>query len=376
MKLVVGLGNPGKKYQGTRHNVGFEVLDELARRTQAGGPKSKFSGNLVETRVDEEKLLLLYPHTYMNLSGNSVRPAFDFYKLELPDVLVVCDDFNLPVGKLRLRPQGSSGGQKGLADIVRKLGSEEVPRLRIGIGRPPGRMDAAGLDRNDAFVTLVDFHACFRKAGLRWHVISGTFLGLVREGDFLAHDNDIDVGVYASEMTIEDVVRAAQSGGFVVLDITEVMEYRIVSRLIDRRPGYIKLLHSSGVQLDVFFMHRNGNDLWQGSTVHKWVNSYYDVRPYSFKGLEVLGPADADIYLTENYGDWRTPKLDFNCAVDTPHAKVLSNAGSLSLFLTRIAYGIKAPEYASDAEATRTLLIKEGYIHDGTNRIDLRPIKA
>lgn len=143
MKLVVGLGNPGKKYQGTRHNVGFEVLDELARRTLAGSGKSKFNGNLVETRVDEEKLLLLYPHTYMNLSGNSVRPAFDFYKLTLPDVLVVCDDFNLPVGKLRMRPQGSSGGQKGLADVARKLGSDDVARLRVGIGPLPERMDVS-----------------------------------------------------------------------------------------------------------------------------------------------------------------------------------------------------------------------------------------
>ncbi|MBA2114277.1 aminoacyl-tRNA hydrolase [Bremerella alba] len=144
MKLVVGLGNPGKKYEGTRHNVGFDVLDTLSRRHSASQPKSKFNGQMTEVGVRGQKLMLLWPHTFMNKSGDSVRPAFDFYKLTLEDVLIVCDDFNLPLAKLRLKGKGSAGGQNGLADVIQKLGSDEVPRLRVGIGPPREGADVAG----------------------------------------------------------------------------------------------------------------------------------------------------------------------------------------------------------------------------------------
>lgn len=142
MKLIVGLGNPGRKYAGTKHNVGFDVLARLAE--QAGGsPKTGFQGEVLDVRWGEVRGLLLWPHTFMNKSGTSVGQAAQFYKVEPPDILVVCDDFNLPLGKLRMRTQGSAGGQKGLADIIRQLGSDAVPRLRIGIGAPPGGRDAA-----------------------------------------------------------------------------------------------------------------------------------------------------------------------------------------------------------------------------------------
>ncbi len=143
MKLVVGLGNPGRKYNGTRHNVGYEVLAELARRFGEGRPKAKFQGEVVEARVADESVVLLCPHTYMNKSGSSVQPARDFYKLDNTDLLVVCDDFNLPLSKLRIRGKGSSGGQKGLEDIIRRLGNEEFPRLRLGIGPPAEGWDVA-----------------------------------------------------------------------------------------------------------------------------------------------------------------------------------------------------------------------------------------
>ncbi|MBW3599005.1 MAG: aminoacyl-tRNA hydrolase [Planctomycetes bacterium] len=143
MKLIVGLGNPGRKYAGTRHNVGYEVLAELARRHGQSSPKAKFQGEVVEAAIGAERALLLTPLTYMNLSGASVQPARDFYKLENSDILVVCDDFNLPLGKLRTRRKGSAGGQKGLADIIRRLGDDEVARLRIGIGSPDEHRAAA-----------------------------------------------------------------------------------------------------------------------------------------------------------------------------------------------------------------------------------------
>lgn len=144
MKLVVGLGNPGRKYQSTRHNVGYAVVAELAREFAIGRPKSKFRGEVVEADLHGQKALLLSPVTYMNRSGASVQAARDFYKLSDEDLLVVCDDLNLPLAKLRLRPKGSSGGQKGLADVIRSLGTDEFPRLRIGIGPPPEGWTATG----------------------------------------------------------------------------------------------------------------------------------------------------------------------------------------------------------------------------------------
>jgi PTH1 family peptidyl-tRNA hydrolase len=142
MKLVVGLGNVGRKYVGTRHNVGFEVLAELARKYGTAKPKQDFDGEVVTAELGGVRTVLLCPHTLMNRSGTSVVKARDFYKLTNEDLLVICDDLNLPLAKLRFRAKGSSGGQKGMADVIRHLGTEEFPRLRIGIGQPPPSWDA------------------------------------------------------------------------------------------------------------------------------------------------------------------------------------------------------------------------------------------
>lgn len=139
MRLVVGLGNPGVKYAGTRHNVGYELVDYLAASPQCGPFRSRFQGQIAELNEGLEQVLLLKPETFMNLSGRAVRQVFDFYKLKPEQVLVICDDFNLPLGKLRARAQGSHGGQNGLRNIQECLGTDAYPRLRIGVGQPgPG----------------------------------------------------------------------------------------------------------------------------------------------------------------------------------------------------------------------------------------------
>ena len=135
MKLIVGLGNPGAKYRGTRHNVGFDVLSVLARRYDVGRPKGKFNAEVAETRIGNEKAVLVSPLTFMNLSGQSVRAAIDFYKCDAGDLLVICDDLNLELARLRIRKNGSAGGQNGLKDIINRLGHQDFCRLRIGIGR-------------------------------------------------------------------------------------------------------------------------------------------------------------------------------------------------------------------------------------------------
>jgi peptidyl-tRNA hydrolase, PTH1 family len=143
MKLVVGLGNPGRRYEGTRHNIGYLVLAELARRHGVSPVKTRFHGEVVEAELGGQKALLLSPTTFMNLSGVSVQEAVGFYKLPNEDLLVLCDDLNLPVGKLRLRSRGSAGGQKGLDDIIGRLGTDEFSRLRVGIGAAPAGWDWA-----------------------------------------------------------------------------------------------------------------------------------------------------------------------------------------------------------------------------------------
>ncbi len=143
MKLVFGLGNPGASYERTRHNIGFQVLDILARRHGATFTTHKFRSLAARIRVDGETVLLVKPLTYMNASGEAVGPIVRYYKVPLEDVLVVYDDLDLPFGTLRLRAKGGSGGHKGLKSIIQHLGSEDFPRLRVGIGRPPGRMDPA-----------------------------------------------------------------------------------------------------------------------------------------------------------------------------------------------------------------------------------------
>jgi peptidyl-tRNA hydrolase, PTH1 family len=143
MKLIVGLGNPGKKYEKTRHNVGFETLNLVAGRCAEVVAKDKFDGRVAEAVISEQRALLLWPYTLMNRSGQSVLAAINFYQLPFAELLVVCDDFNLSLGTLRFRSQGSAGGQKGLQDIIRRLGTEEFSRLRIGIGPVPDKWDAA-----------------------------------------------------------------------------------------------------------------------------------------------------------------------------------------------------------------------------------------
>ncbi len=141
MKIIVGLGNPGREYKDTRHNIGYMVLEELSRRYPLEKQDSKFDAVIGHVRIGQEKVLLVKPLTYMNLSGKSVQPLVHWYKLDLDHLMVVCDDMDLPPGTIRIRMKGGSGGQRGLNSIIDRLGTKEFARMRIGIGRPE-RADA------------------------------------------------------------------------------------------------------------------------------------------------------------------------------------------------------------------------------------------
>ena len=148
-RYVVGLGNPGRGYAKTRHNVGFTVLKELRKRWDFGSGRRKFHSRLWTGRIGGRGVTLLAPQTYMNRSGLAVAEATGFTKAPPEAVLVVLDDMALPTGKLRIRAKGSAGGHKGLADVIRALGGAELPRLRIGVGQPPDEMDAVDYVRTN-----------------------------------------------------------------------------------------------------------------------------------------------------------------------------------------------------------------------------------
>jgi len=147
-KLIVGLGNPGRKYAHHRHNVGFQCLDRLAKAHDLPFTRRRAKASLASGKIANVGVVLAKPLTYMNLSGQAVRQLVSFYKLPLEDVLVICDDLDLPLGTIRLRPEGGSGGHKGMRSIIEALGSQAFPRLRVGIGRPPGN-DAVSYVLND-----------------------------------------------------------------------------------------------------------------------------------------------------------------------------------------------------------------------------------
>jgi PTH1 family peptidyl-tRNA hydrolase len=141
--LIVGLGNPGREYRQNRHNIGFLTVDRLAARLGISFSRLEAKSLLTKGEHQGKRILLAKPQTYMNLSGQSVGTLVRFYKTPLENLLVIYDDVDLPQGVIRLRPGGGSGGQKGVASIIQRLGTQDFPRLRLGIGRPPGRMDAA-----------------------------------------------------------------------------------------------------------------------------------------------------------------------------------------------------------------------------------------
>jgi peptidyl-tRNA hydrolase, PTH1 family len=140
--LIVGLGNPGREYRENRHNTGFMLVDRLAVKLDARFSRLQSKALVAPVTYRERKLILAKPQTFMNLSGQAVQGLLHFYKLELTNLLVAHDDLDLPLGSIRIRPDGGSAGQKGMASILERLGTDEFPRLRLGIGRPPGQMQA------------------------------------------------------------------------------------------------------------------------------------------------------------------------------------------------------------------------------------------
>ncbi|WP_026509611.1 aminoacyl-tRNA hydrolase [Butyrivibrio sp. LC3010] len=144
MYLIAGLGNPEKRYNATRHNVGFGVIDVLSEKYDIDLTEMKFKGMYGKGRIGSEKVILLKPLTYMNLSGESIRPVADYFKIDTKsELIVISDDIDLDPGRIRVRPGGSAGGHNGLKNIIAQLGHDEFSRVRVGVGKKPPRIDLA-----------------------------------------------------------------------------------------------------------------------------------------------------------------------------------------------------------------------------------------
>jgi PTH1 family peptidyl-tRNA hydrolase len=156
--LIVGLGNPGREYRKTRHNIGFMLLDRLTVKLNAHFTRLQSKALVASANYQERKVILAKPQTFMNLSGQSVQGLMHFHKLPLENLLIAHDDLDLPIGTIRIRPDGGSAGQKGMVSTIERLGTDEFPRLRLGIGRPPGQMQAPDYvlqDFSDAEMTVI-----------------------------------------------------------------------------------------------------------------------------------------------------------------------------------------------------------------------------
>jgi len=164
--LIAGLGNPGRQYKTNRHNIGFMLVDRLADSLDIAFSRLESKALVVKTDYQDHKIILAKPQTFMNLSGQAVGSIMKFYQIPLENLLVVYDDVDLPFGKIRLRPTGGSAGQKGVASIIDRLGTNEFPRLRLGIGRPPGRMKAESYVLRDFSKEDVEFLPEFLDRGV------------------------------------------------------------------------------------------------------------------------------------------------------------------------------------------------------------------
>ena len=224
----------------------------------------------------------------------------------------------------------------------------------------------------DARETLADFAALFPPSDLRWFVVSGTFLGLIRENGFLPHDYDIDIGAFEDEIDINATISAVATSEKFVLkkyDHHKSSLFRPEVEAINPNIPYIlKLVHVSGVHIDLFIHYRDTlstpANYWHGSSLHRWNNSPFELKAYDFYDMQVFGPADADTYLTENYGDWRTPVTEFNCTTDTPNLVLMPHPVAVVIFLKRYVMAQRRGQ-TDAAVGLRAELIHNGFLVAG-----------
>ncbi len=289
----------------------------------------------------------------------------------LPEHLWRADDLFVRAARIHAQLDAGATDVEDLRRDFAARADELLPLISAPHGTPddgPGEREG-DFSVDDARTAVADLVAALPVEQWRWYVISGTFLGIVREGGFLPHDYDVDVGVTFDperpEVTDAMIAALERSPRFVVkkVDDAQSVVETVPGRLAVRRSlALVKLIHETGINVDVFVHHREGDVLWHGSSIHRWENRAFDLAEYELGGVRVLGPADADRYLTENYGDWRTPVTEFNCTTGTPNLVITRSFRSVALFLTRLAHFSQGDP--AEYEKLRATLVADGLLRD------------
>jgi hypothetical protein len=293
----------------------------------------------------------------------------------LPEHLWRADDLFVRAARIHEQLDAGNADVQELVDDFRHradllLAHVSVPTA-VPAARTPSREGDFSID--DARTALADLADVLPVGTWPWFVISGTFLGVVREHGFLAHDYDIDVGVVEDPEVVRRMIAVLEADPrFVVKKVDDaqtVVETGPGRYALRRDLALVKLIHGTGINVDIFVHHRDGDVLWHGSSIHRWENQAFGLAPYELAGVSVQGPDDADRYLTENYGDWRTPVTDFNCTTGTPNLVITRSFRSVALFLTRLAH------YSTDDrrqyDTLRATLLADGLVRedDGVLRL-------
>ena len=222
---------------------------------------------------------------------------------------------------------------------------------------PDAPKAAPAFTQPQARTTLQDAGRLLERLQIPWYIVSGTFLGAVREGDFLAHDYDIDIGVHTEDFDHDTFLAGLRADPlFCLVRIDDYVDLIGPELTSVRRPALYKIMHKTGVEVDLFLHHLDGGQRWHGSARHRWWNADFATAPYDIAGLMVQGPSDAHRYLRENYGDWHTPKTVFDCSTGTPNVSFNRNLSSIARFITQAKAG---------SQTAQNVLTQEGYLKDG-----------
>ncbi|MGM0826317.1 MAG: hypothetical protein ACQEUY_16590 [Pseudomonadota bacterium] len=254
-------------------------------------------------------------------------------------------------------------------DILEILSKKPVVKENPPINSDNARV--GDFSRTDAVVALEDFADVLPLQSWPWFVESGTFLGLHREGGFLAHDYDIDLGIDYNSCDLKSLISCFdKASSFVIKKLDHHIQiYRNDEGAYDikKLPALVKLVHKSGINVDIFIHHSYGGFSWHGSSIHWWKNKQFDLELRSLEGVDVFAPKQADQYLTENYGDWKTPVTDFDCTSGTPNLSIAKNFLSIALFMKRLAiFSMESPD---EAFKVKKALLDSEVLEDRNGRL-------
>ena len=264
----------------------------------------------------------------------------------LGDYLYICAGLiekKIPEEKENIRKFNRAAQQ--ILTVVGNIHGDKLEKIRKHY-YPVNRLPAFNIKH--AFETLSDWSALFPIDELEWFVISGTFLGLVRDKGFLKHDYDIDIGIKEEKLNLKLITeRISSSKLFFIKKIDWLREGSFQNgryiRDVNKKVMLIKIIHKTGLNIDLFIHYTQGNICWHGSSFHRWDNTDFLLKKYKLFGIDVYGPIDAELYLTENYGEWRTPVTNFHFNTGTPNLTIVKNPSSIAMFLKRISE-IRSPK--------------------------------